>query len=642
MSMRCVNASDIAEIVRGDSGIAAAEPVIVPDRFRKTAKDFPNKAALRVKRDGQWVTWTYSQYVADVEQFARALVSIGVPRFAGVSIIGFNAPEWVIANVGTIFAGGIAAGIYTTNGPDAAFYIADHSDSAVIVVEDQKQLDKFLSIKDKLTKVKAIVVYQPGWTGDHENVYSWADFMKLGEDKHKDEVESRISKMVPGNCCSLIYTSGTTGNPKAVMISHDNATWTAQAMIDWFETFQYGGDEHIISYLPLSHIAAQMADIYVPVSIGATVHFAQPDALKGSLGATLKEVRPTFFFGVPRVWEKMAEAMKAKGKANTGVKKSLVSWAKGVGLDNYYRQQRGEGSAWGTWFANALVFSKVKDALGFDRCSVMMTGAAPIAKETLEFFGALNCPVFELYGMSESSGPHTINLPNKNKIGTVGLTMAGVETMLADQDKDGNGEICMKGRHRFSGYMKNEEATKSTIDDQGYLHSGDVGKMDSDGYLSITGRIKELIITAGGENVAPVVLENNMMAEFGDIIANVMTIGDKRKFLSCLVSLRSQPDANAQPTDTLHPDVLAKFKEIGASATTAAEADKDEKVRAYITECIGRANKNAPSNAQCIRKFTIIPREFSLEGGELTPTMKLKRRIVSDKYSDLIEAMYSE
>jgi long-chain-fatty-acid--CoA ligase ACSBG len=549
--------------------------------------------------------------------------------------------------MGSIFAGGVAAGIYTTNEAEACFYIADHSESVAVVCENGKQLAKFLGQRKNLPRVKAYVVWDREWarTGaEGAGVYSWAEFMALGDDsKAASEVESRIVAIRPGHCATLIYTSGTTGNPKAVMVTHDNLTWTARAAMEWFGEIRYG-DEHSVSYLPLSHIAAQMLDIHAPYICGGCVWFARPDALKGTLGETLRAVRPTLFLGVPRVWEKIEEKMRAMGAAAQGgfLKKALVDWCKSIGLAAYYNRQAGLEAPWGHYLADTLVFSKVKAALGLDRCRHCATGAAPISKETLEYFGSLGIDVFELYGMSECTGPQTVSRAGDNKIGFTGKSMTGTELVIRNPDEGGNGEVCFRGRHVFAGYLKNPQATAEAIDAEGFLHSGDIGRVDADGFLAITGRIKELIITAGGENIPPVIIEDAMKAELGPLgVANVMVIGDKRKFLSMLIAFRSTISPDGTPTSELDPAAVAALAAVGAKAKTPAEARSDPAVKAAIDAAVQAGNKRATSNAQRIAKWFIADREFSVPGKELTETQKIKRKVVAEIYAQQIEQVYA-
>mmetsp|Transcript_17363 Transcript_17363/g.37684 ORF Transcript_17363/g.37684 Transcript_17363/m.37684 type:complete len:452 (+) Transcript_17363:1-1356(+) len=447
----------------------------------------------------------------------------------------------------------------------------------------------------------------------------------------------------PGHCCTLIYTSGTTGPPKAVMISHDNLTWTAQCIMQTRVPSDWGHqEERIVSYLPLSHIAAQMLDIHFPMSATATfnfpclVAFARPDALKGTLKNTLTAIRPTAFFGVPRVWEKMEEAMKAIGATTTGCKRRVATWAKGKGSANAEAMQLGGNRRSPFMFGLAKrLLSRIHIALGLDQCRVKFTGAAPISPETLRYFASLGIHIWELYGMSESSGPHTVNFDNAWRMGSVGQTMPGVETKIdhvEGRDGPGQGEILFRGRHIMMGYMKDRTKTAETIDPEGWLHSGDVGRLDETGMLYITGRIKELIITAGGENIAPVPIEDQLKAHC-PAISNAMMVGDKRKFNVVLITLRTALDQHGASLDAL--DGAART--INPAVQTVSQAANDATWKTYIQNGIDATNKAAVSNAQRLQKFAILPRDFTVPGGELTATLKLKRDVVAQKYSDIID-----
>jgi long-chain-fatty-acid--CoA ligase ACSBG len=626
------------------------------EQFYIAVKKHADDVALRVERNGQWVSWTWTAYRRDVELAARALIKLGLKPHESVCIIGFNSPEWFFANMGAIAAGGKAAGIYTTNEPEACHYIAEHSDARVAVVENEAQLDKFLAIRDRLPKLAAIVVnsgavpdkVRAGNAAARVKVYDWAEFLALASGTPEKELQRRIEDQRPGHGCTLIYTSGTTGHPKAVMVSHDNLTWTAQSLFQIMPPGFGNKEEHVVSYLPLSHIAAQMVDIHLPIGIAATysanatVHFARPDALKGTLGDTLKACRPTVFFGVPRVWEKIAEKMKALGASTTGLKKSLVTWAKSCGTAAFLAEQyTGDLQLpWGFPLANRLVLSKVRQALGLDRCSMCLTGAAPISADTLNYFGALYIPIYELYGMSECCGPMTVSAPGTFKVGSCGPAMPGCEIKIDHdpaRDQPGQGEIVYRGRHIMLGYMKDEAKSREAIDADGWLHSGDVGRIDKDGFLYITGRIKELIITAGGENIAPVPMEDAIKSKLPGL-SNVMMIGDKRKFNVCIVTLRLKQRDDGSFTDELVGESL----NIGSPAKTVQEAQKCEIWKKYITAGITAANKTAVSNASRIQKFRIVGTDFSVPGGELTATLKLRRTPTCAKFADVIEAMYAE
>ncbi|XP_051517796.1 long-chain-fatty-acid--CoA ligase ACSBG2-like [Myxocyprinus asiaticus] len=624
------------------SELGSKPPMTVHQMFWATVEKFGDLPALRTKKDGMWVTLTYKEYYQHSRAAAKSFLKLGLERFHGVGILGFNSPEWFIADVGCILAGGLATGIYTTNSPEACQYVADNCQANVLVVESHKQLIKILQVRDKLPHLKAIVQYKGELEQKLPNVYTWAEFMKLGEEVPDAELDAVINSQNANECCTLIYTSGTTGNPKGVMLSHDNITWTANAAGSM--TRLKMGDEELVSYLPLSHVAAQVNDMWICMRFAGTTSFAEPDALKGSLANTLREVRPTSFLGVPRVWEKMQEAMKAVGAKSSIIKKRIGDWAKGIGLQASYNAMEGDSSVpWGFMVANNLVFKNVRKALGLDRCKACYTGAAPITKDTLEYFMSLYIPIFELYGMSESTGPHAISWAEDYRIMSCGKVMTGCKTKLDKEDNDGNGEVCFWGRHVFMGYLDMPDKTEEALDADGWLHSGDLGKLDNNDFLYITGRIKELIITAGGENVPPVPIEDAVKEEVS-IISNAMLVGDKKKFLSMLLTLKCNVDENGEPIDELTPLAVEFCRQHGVIASKVSEIinKKEPAIYKAIQEGMERVNAKATSNAQRVQKWTILPRDFSISGGELGPTMKLKRPVVTKMYQEEINQFYGE
>ncbi len=584
----------------------------VMEVFDDTAKRRAGAPALRVKRDGSWQTTSWSDYLEQTRLAARGFIKLGLSAGQGVSIIGFNCPEWAIANMAAIYAGGFPAGIYTTNSPEQCQYIADHSDSAVAVVENAEQLAKFKAVRDQLPKLKAIVMMSGSDSDD--GVYSWEQLLAQGKNTPESELETRIESQQPEDVCTLIYTSGTTGNPKAVMITHDNITWTAQAALN---ALGVRSDDQLISYLPLSHIAEQVVSLHGPMVGGACTSFAESIDL---LGNNLREVRPTIFLAVPRVWEKIQAKIVEAGSKNTGLKKKIGAWARKQGLAGGYAQQQGKSVPLFYGIADKLVFSKVRAQLGLDRCRVQITSAAPIAKSTLEFFLSLGVQIMEVYGMSECTGPATISLPHRYRTGSVGWVLPGAEVKIAE-----DGEICMRGRHVCKGYYKNEAVTAETIDADGWLHSGDIGELDADGFLKITDRKKDILITAGGENVAPQLLEG-MLKSIGPL-SQVVVVGDRRKYLAALVTI-----------DELKLKQLAK--DAGSDATTLAEAADCKKIQAFLMAEVEKVNKQL-ARVQTIKKIKVLPNELTIEGGELTPTMKVKRKIVNEKYQNEIESLYA-
>lgn len=643
--------------LRMGKGIAGTEPKTSIQVFDDVCAKYGDKPALHQKvlsagasaKDTPWTTWTWNEYRKNVDDFAKSLISLGFERFDIINIIGFNSPEWLFSNFGAIMAGGIAAGVYATNGPEACKYQAEHSEARVVVVEGVKQLQKYYSIGKKLPKLKAVVMYGPDSVPEEASgevgvpVYSFAEFLELGKGVADSELQARVEAQKPNEVTTLIYTSGTTGMPKAVMITHDNTTWTAKTHLTTMATVD--NNDHMISYLPLSHIAAQMLDLYCPLETGLQIWFAQPDALKGSLGATLKEVRPTIFFGVPRVWEKIYAKMQEVAKSSTGIKKKLSTWAKKKSTKYWdAHQYGGNEKAPSFWGIASKLLGKVRLALGLDRCVAFYVSAAPIEVKIIEYFASVDIPIFDLFGQSESTGPHTCNKYGAWKIGTMGRPLPGTETKVDPN----TGEMIFSGRHVFAGYMGMPDKTKETIDEDGFLHTGDVVKIDDclqdgvegTGFVTITGRIKELIITAGGENVAPVLIEE-AMKDAMPALSNCMVIGDKRKFLSIVFCLQVEVSTETGvASNKLTGAALETSKKIGSSAVTTTEAMKCDKWKKYLDEGMAAANEKAISRAQRVAKWALLETDFTEPGGELTPTLKLKRSVAADKHSSVIEGLY--
>jgi long-subunit acyl-CoA synthetase (AMP-forming) len=590
----------------------------VMEVMKSTAEKNRNKVALKTKIGNEWKEMTWGEYYDQVKITARAFIALGLEQGKAISILGNNCPQWFISDMAAIFAGALPGGIYTTNSPEQCKFIAGHSEANIAVVENKEQLAKFKEIKNELPDLKAIIMMNgsdPDGSDSDAMVYSWEELPTIAQKVTEDELDKRIKAQKPDDCCTLIYTSGTTGNPKGVMLSHDNIIWTAGQVIDLIKV---SPDDHIISYLPLSHILEQMVSLHAPCIMGATVWFAESIE---KLGENLTEVRPTVFVGVPRVWEKIQAKMMAAGAQNPPLKKKIAAWARKKGLAGGYAMQEGKPNPFLYGLANKLVFSKVRGKLGLDRCRFFISTAAPISIDTLEFFLSLGIPITEAYGMSESTGPGTLSIPEpfKFRTGWAGPTIPGAELAIGE-----DGEVLMRGRHVFKGYFKNEEATKETLDPDGWLHSGDVGIIDEKKFLKITDRKKELIITAGGENIPPQVLEGKLKAI--PIVNQVVVIGDRRKYMTALF--------------TLDPDKLtAELEAAGSPAKNMKEAAKCEKFKAYLQKKVEAVNDTL-ARVQTIKKFVIIPTEFTPESDELTPTMKLKRRIINEKYAKEIESMY--
>jgi len=590
---------------------------MVHEVLADTIAKFGDRAALRVKSGGSWKTITWNAYGRDIRRAARALIKLGLEQGKGVSLIGQNSPEWLVADVGAILAGGMPAGIYTTNSHEQVRYITDHCEAKVSFADTAAQVAKFVAEKDRMPRLE-VVVQMTGKPaadagGGKLRVLGWEEFLALGDGVPEAELEARMKAQKPDDVCTLIYTSGTTGEPKAVMMTHTNLVWTAGTLSP---TLNAGPDDIMLSYLPLSHIAEQMLTIHGPMAMGCVVYFAESIE---KLGENLAEVRPTVFMGVPRVWEKIQAKMQAAGAKAPPMRKKLVAWARKTGLAGGYAEQRGEKKPLLFPVAKKIVFDKVRERLGLDRARLCVTSAAPISRDTLEFFLALGIPLLEVYGMSECTGPGTYSPPERYRTGKCGVVLPGAEIKVAE-----DGEICMRGKHVFKGYLKDPEATRNALDADGWLHSGDIGTIDAEGFVQITDRKKDLLITAGGENIAPQVLEGHLKGI--PVVAQAVVIGDRRKYLSALV--------------TLDPErVKAEAELAGSPARSVGDAAKCDLFRRHLEKQIETINEKL-ARVQTIKRFAIIAQEFTIDGGELTPTMKVKRKVVNEKYKVDSEALY--
>eukprot|EP00092_Neocalanus_flemingeri_P008766 GFUD01009439.1.p1 GENE.GFUD01009439.1~~GFUD01009439.1.p1 ORF type:complete len:716 (+),score=170.32 GFUD01009439.1:61-2208(+) len=635
----------VVEIRTHDHPSSDYPPRSVWSMIQDTVGRVPDRTALAVKRDGVWVKWTYAEYLENIKTVAKAFIKLGLKRSHAVGILGFNAPEWHISNIAAVVAGGLATGIYSTNSADAVRYVAEHSRANIIVLENEEQLAKVNTCWDKLEHLDAVIQYV-GKPSDPE-VLSWQDLLDIGRSVDDSVLTERLENQALNQPCMLVYTSGTTGDPKGVMVSQDNLTWTvkaAQEIYDW-----NWDSEHGITYLPLSHVAAQVIDIYLAAYGGATIWFADDKALQGTLINTLKEVRPTRFLGVPRVWEKIQEKMMEIGKQNTGVKKMIANWAKRAAFEHHEERMAGKpGNSLKYRVARKLILTRIHAALGLDRAAHPQLGgfyssAAPLSTQTFQYFQSLDMPIMELLGSSETGGPQTACLKDTGmKPGSVGRAYPHFETKIMDPDENGIGEICTRGRNVFMGYLWDEKKTKEVVDEQGWVHSGDLGRMDEDGFFYVSGRMKEILVTGGGENIAPVPIEDEIKSELVDIVSHGILVGDQRKHLAIILTLKTVLDEKNQPTDFLHPDVKEWLETVGSKAQTAEEliAEDSDEVKEFIMEALKRCNSKCVSNAAKVHKFMIAPTDFSLASGDLTPTLKMKRHVILEKYSKQIEDMY--
>ena len=587
---RAVHIHDVVGIRPDLSEDTAYPRWVIPKEFKRCCEERGDAVAM-VSCDGVEISW--KSYYDQSHRFAQSLLTVGVQPFDTITVIGFNTPEYLFTVMGSIEAGCVATGIYTTNTPDACLYVMNHCKSRVIVVNGMALLNKILSIRTRLPNLTHIIVYNvdaatplPQPSDAFATVESWTSFLSRGSTAQDTLIESRVASLQPGNCLSLIYTSGTTGNPKAAMISHDNVGFVCQVIRD---DFKLSNKDRVVSYLPLSHIAAQMIDIFAAALLGMTVFFAFPDALKGSLALSLRNARPTVFVAVPRVYEKMAEMVAAKLETASWLQRKVAAFCRKKGLLHTSSLQLGAKPRKVCFYKLAckLLLNKVKHVLGLDAAKLLFSAAAPIELSTVSFFASLDLPLFEIYGMSETAGPATFHTPQRWRMGTAGPAMRGSVV----KRQEGSGEIVVNGRHVFMGYLEMPEETLRVLEKDGVLHSGDCGEVDADGLWRITGRLKELIVTAGGENIPPVLIESRVK-QLAPGLSNVVVIGDRRKYLSALLTLYCDEE------NRLAGPSLELAKQLGSSARTAEEACKDASFLQYCADVIQQYNACSFSNAQ--------------------------------------------
>jgi long-subunit acyl-CoA synthetase (AMP-forming) len=581
--------------------------------FEVTAAANAGRPAMARKRGGTWERTTWREYRDEVRCAARALLAFGVGPGRGVVILAANRPEWFVANLAAMSAGGRAAGIYTNSTPEQCRYITEHAEAALAVVENRDSLERLQGAGGRPAGLSTIVLMDGATTGP--DVLSWADFLARGAAAYDAELDRRTAAVRPDDVATLIYTSGTTGTPKGVMLTQRNLAFIAEKAQ---EILPVGAEDRLISYLPLSHIAEQVVSHLLSSATGACVHFAE--SLE-KLPENLREVRPHIFLGVPRVWEKIQAGIQAAGASASPLRRRIARWARGVGLAGGYADQEGRPRPWSYFIADRLVFSKVRERLGLDAARMLVVSAAPIAKETLDFFQSLGLPIMEIYGMSECTGPTTMSIPRRYRLGRAGYAIPGTELRVAE-----DGEILMRGPHVFKGYYKNEAATRETLDGEGWIHSGDVGEIDAAGFLRVTDRKKELLITSGGKNIAPQYLEGKLKQIAA--VSQAVAIGDRRPYVVALL--------------TIDPGrVAAEAEKAGSPARSPAEAARCAIFKAYVEKQVEEINKEL-ARYETIKRVALLPRELSVEMGELTPTLKLKRRVVHEHHQDTIEALYSD
>jgi long-chain acyl-CoA synthetase len=569
-------------------------------------------AALRHKVAGRWDGISYPQLGEAVAEIAKGLIALGIERGERVSILSDTRPEWTLVDLGSLAAGATVAPIYQTNSAGECAYVLSHSEARLVFCEDDAQLAKVAAVREQCPALEHVVAFD----GSIDGSISLAELRELGRSVDQAALDARIGSVSPDDVATLVYTSGTTGPPKGCMLTHANIVATMDMYV---ERINFDDTHTVFMFLPLAHALARVAQM-VSLDVGATIAYWERDPAK--ILENLAEVRPSHFPSVPRVFEKIYTAAESGMEDQTRVKRALARWALRTGREA--RQLERRGGRLGPLarrryrLADRLVLSKVRALFGGE-LQLALTGAAPIARDVLEFFDSCGIPVLEGYGMTESCAASTLNSMGEQRFGTVGKPLPGSKVKIA-----GDGEILMHGPHVFRGYYKDADATADVLADEGWLRTGDLGRLDDDGYLSIIGRKKDIIITSSGKNITPSNIENELKESRW--ISEAVVYGDGRPYLVALIAL--------------DPDELAALAARLGTEPDAADMARDDRVIAEIQAAVDEANSHFARIEQ-VKRFAILEHGLSQAAGELTPTLKVKRAVVYGRAADTIDNLYS-
>lgn len=597
----------------------------LPGRLRELAAARSDSVALREKEFGIWQETNYAEFWLDVQAAAMGLWQLGVRPGDKVAIQSENRKAWVVADLATQAIQAVSVGLYATNPTAEVAYLLQHSESKVLIAEDQEQVDKALEV-ESLPDLEKIIYVEPRGVRSYTDsrLMSWNAFMAAGRAALADEphlVNGLVDTIDQNQTATLVYTSGTTGPPKGAMLSHRNLTWVSESAQDLIGAAGLpNGQPQFLSYLPLCHVFGRLYDVCGALAMGACVNFAESIE---TVVADLAEIQPTYFPAPPRIWEKMHALVNIRMADASFTKKVLYKVFLKAGMKNADRLiATGSRGLVGKIVHSAgyvLVFRSLQRKLGMQRCRQAVSGAAPIAPEVIRFFQAIGIPLYEAWGMTETTALGTSNLPGNARLGTIGKPVnEDVEIRLGD-----DGEILIRSPGIFQGYFKNPEATAETIDADGWMHTGDIADID-DGFYRIIDRKKDIIITAGGKNVSPSEIENKL--KVSPFIKEAMVIGDRRKYLTALIGIELDTVSN-----------WAQRR--GITYTTYRDLSEKPEVIELIQKQVDAANEHF-ARVETVKKFALIPKELDHEEGELTATQKLKRKVLVDRFSDLIEQMY--
>ncbi len=599
----------------------------ITEMFLQTTSQHTDKYLYFSKRRDHWEGLRGKDIRATVEDLSYGLLSLGVVKGKHAAIISNNSPHWAMADYGILCTGGATVSIYPTLSASQAAYILKHSESRVVFAEDEEQAGKILEVWDDCPDLKTLIVINDAQVtgkttkGSGRTIISFINFLDLGQEYGKEQgldFETICKKCMPEDVLTLIYTSGTTGEPKGVMLTHHNMVSNIEGAL---KHIQIDEKDSLLSCLPLSHSFERMAGHFLAFSRGSAVYYAESIE---KVGENMLEVKPTVMLHVPRFYEKVYSRVLESISQSPGIRQKIFWWALAQGKAMLQFTMAGRKPSW--WLskkhglASKLVFSKLKERVG-GRIRFFVSGAAPLSAEIAEFFASLGMIVLEAYGLTETSPALTTNKLEKFKFGNVGPAIPNVQLKIAD-----DGEILAKGPNIMKGYYKDPEGTAEAIDSDGWFHTGDVGELDEDGFLKITDRLKSILVTSGGKNVAPAPLENALV--LSPYIEQVMIIGDKRNFISALL--------------------VPNFEKLEAFAEEKSIPSRDREALVKNPQVIDLFEREVEkameqfARFEQVKKFVLLPREFTIEEEELTPTLKIRRKAVFDHFGEEIESIYAD
>ena len=595
------------------------ENATLPAQLLARAARTPNRTAYRHKRLGVWEAGTWAGYAADAAAAGLALEALGVRAGDRVAIAADNRPEWLVADLGIQGIGAVTVGIYPTSPAAEVEYLLSHSASGVVVCEDEEQLDKVMEVRAGLPHpILAVVIDTRGVRNlDDAQVTTWEDLLARGREIDADRWRARVEALDPAATAVIVYTSGTTGPPKGAEITHRNLV---AAGASFSSVLTASPDDEVLSYLPLCHIAERLLSLVDALAVGYVVNFGEGGR---SFPQDLREVQPTIFLGVPRVWEKMLAGTEIRVADASFLKRATYRWCTARGRAVAARRMTGRtapldavlrGLCW------LVCFRQLRRKLGLGRITTPISGAAPISPQVLEWFWGIGVDVREGYGQTEGTAVATFTPRGRAKLGTVGVALPATELRIAD-----DGEILVRSPCVFKGYLHDEEATRRTVDGEGWLHTGDVGVLDEDGYLRITDRKKDIIITAGGKNISPSEIENRL--KVSPLVREAVVVGDKRKYLVALIGIELET-------------VGAWASRNGLAYTTYADLASKPEVVALIGQAVDEANADL-AQVETIKRFALLPKELGHEEGELTATLKVKRQAIEAEFAPLVATLYA-